>query len=150
MKKIKLTKGRVAIVDDSYFKVISATKWQLHSKGYATAQGKLLMHRIVMNAKKGQEVDHINLNKLDNRKKNLRFVTHQQNCMNRKIYRSNILKLKGVMMEKRTGKFYAQICVDKKRIHLGTFDCRFEASSAYKKAAKKYFKKFNSEGGVSI
>src|SRR5574343_318717 len=91
---IPLTKGKYAIIDKKDFPLVSKFKWQsVGQKGYASATKKrILMHRLIMSAKNGQEIDHINGNIRDNRRKNLRFVTHQQNCFNHRGYK----KYKGV------------------------------------------------------
>lgn len=91
MKLIPLTQGMVAIVDDEDFPRISSVKWSVqkncntfYAKRNTPAingkrQGIELMHRWVLNPPVGKEIDHINGNGLDNRKINLRAVTHRQN-----------------------------------------------------------------------
>lgn len=94
MKIIKLSgvygKGLSVTVDDEDFKRLNRWKWHLKSSGYAcrtiTHNNKkkaLLMHRDIMGAETGQELDHINRERLDNRKENLRFCTHAENMRNR-------------------------------------------------------------------
>lgn len=139
MIKIPLTKGKFAIVDREDLARVSSHSWQFHSMGYATSGGSILLHRLIMGAKKGQMVDHINRDKLDNRKANLRFCSHRQNSQNRKA--------KGYCIEKRTGKFYSQIKVDDRRIHLGTFETKEQAISAYRRAAKAHFGEFHNKIG---
>lgn len=67
-------------------KVLKQHRWRVHkSSGYLAAkiEGKFTMfHRHILNAKAGDEIDHINRNRLDNRRSNLRFVTRTQNCFN--------------------------------------------------------------------
>ena len=94
MKEIPLTGGNFAIVDDEDHERVSKNKWQLNSRHgvkdpifYARAKinTKIVqMHRVILNAKNGQYIDHINGNGLDNRKCNLRFATRSQNLMNQK------------------------------------------------------------------
>ena len=80
-------------------------------------------------------IDHINDNILDNRLKNLQIVTNRFNvCKTQGQYSS---KYKGVSWNKKMNKFQSYIGINKKRIHLGTFDCELAASYAYQKALKE-------------
>jgi len=89
-----------------------------------------------------KKLDHINGIKSDNRICNLRLATDSQNDYNSKIPKNNKSGYKGVHPEKRTGKWYSQIQVNKKRICLGTFDTPEEARAAYCAAAIKYHGEF--------
>lgn len=96
MKLVQLSgekgKGKFAKVDDEdYDKVLSLGSWNYTPAGYACHSShrdmksiKTFMHRFIMEAPKGMEVDHINHDTLDNRKSNLRVCSHQSNSMNRK------------------------------------------------------------------
>jgi hypothetical protein len=83
-----------AIIDEEVFDNLNKTKWCITS-GYANS-GKGLMHRLILKAEKGQIIDHINHNKLDNRKENLRFVSHSQNAQNMKKKENATSKYRGV------------------------------------------------------
>ena len=101
------------------------------------------MHREVANTPDGLVCDHINGDSLDNRKANLRSATHLQNCWNaRKSPQSAYSKYKGVTFDKMRQKWNAQICVNGKRIFLGTFKDETEAAKAYDSAAKRHFGEF--------
>jgi hypothetical protein len=89
MKQILLTQGQFALVDDEDFEQINKFKWYAQETTnrigfYAahtiriskTSFKKIRMHRIIMNARPDQEIDHINHDTLDNQKNNLRFVSH--------------------------------------------------------------------------
>ena len=154
MKEIKLWKNRkelsdkVAIVDDEdYDRVMEAislrAKWYAHSpptskKYYAMNGGRdILIHRVVMNAPKGMQVDHINGDPLDNRKENLRICTRSENCRNRKVRVTSKTGYKGVYA-RLCGRFQAYIGnPDKKSRHisLGTYDASEEAARAYDRKA---------------
>lgn len=91
MKKILLKNtGNYTLVDDEdYDKIMSFGKWHEGDTGYAVKRGQvhgksstLRIHRIVTDAPKGMEVDHINGKRLDNRKSNLRIVSHAINTWN--------------------------------------------------------------------
>ena len=87
MKKIQLTKFRYALVDDEDFDKLNKHWWHVNSGGYAvrnTKNGVVHMHREVLGQpEEGYVVDHIDGDRLDNRKSNLRFATYQQNAVNK-------------------------------------------------------------------
>ena len=90
------------------------------------------------------EVDHINGDKWDNRKCNLRIVTHADNMKNRKLDKRNKSGYTGVK-ETKTGTWNAQIYCDGKYINLGTYKTKEEAVKARKSGEEKYFGKFAHE-----
>lgn len=98
-------------------------------------QKRIYMHRQILNPGQGLEVDHINGNKLDNRRCNLRPATHSQNGMNRGARRGTSTGLKGVCFSKQKGKFHAVIHAGRKKNHIGFFLTAEAAKAAYDKAA---------------
>jgi hypothetical protein len=96
----------------------------------------ILMHRLVLYAPRGKEVDHINGDTLDNRRGNLRLAAHDQNGHNRKIQRNNASGFKGVSCYKRTGLWGAYIKFRGKQYHLGYFDTPELAAREYDRAAR--------------
>lgn len=141
MKEIPLTQGYVALVDDEDYERLSMFPWHISSRGYAVrnsrGSGKELMHRALMGNPTGREIDHINRNRLDNQKSNLRLSTHRENCCNQEG-RSITSQYKGVCWVKRCNKWQAQINVNKKTIFLGLFEHDIDAARAYDKAAKQH------------
>jgi AP2 domain. len=148
MIEIPLTQGHVALIDDEDYELVSQYKWCARwSPGmrsyYAVTNirkpdGKrihLQMHRLITNAQKGEVVDHINHNTLDNRKSELRLCTHSQNLHNQGRNSKNTSGYKGVHWYKRYKKWQAQIKLNGKKIHLGYFSTPEEAHAAYCKAA---------------
>lgn len=146
MKMIPLFPGgKFAKVDDEDFAYLKHTKWREHSKGYACGyvDGKIVyMHRFIMKTKAGYSTDHINRDKLDNRKANLRICSDAENKANSKIRSNNKSGYKGVHIEKRTNRWCAQIGKNNKITHLGTFDSPEEAAMAYDIAAKRIHGEF--------
>jgi hypothetical protein len=100
------------------------------------------MHRLIMNAPAGVEVDHINGDTLDNRKSNLRFATRLEQSRNTGMRKNNTTGFKGVSQIKTSKRFRAYIVVNRKQINLGVYLCAEEASAAYQEAAKKLFGDF--------
>lgn len=136
--------GRAKIDKEDLNIIKQANRWCLTKAKYAGSKVGL-MHRLIMNAEENDEVDHKKVGikyRLDNRKKNLRIATKNQNQYNRTKYRNNKSGFKGVSLHKRSQKWYACIQINGKGIHLGSFDTPEEASKAYQKAAKKHHKEF--------
>lgn len=95
-------------------------------------------HRLITEAPKGQHVDHINHNTLDNRKCNLRLVSIAENQQNRLGAQSNSKSgIRGVVWNIQAGKWVARLTINKKRIHLGYFNNIIIAEKAVKEARKK-------------
>jgi len=152
MKYIKLTQGQWAIVDDEDFEWLIKYKWyanyDLSTRGYYAMRniplgnGKrkhLKMHRVIMNAKQGEQIDHKNRDSLDNRKQNLRFATPSQNQANSKIRSDNTSGYKGVVWYKNYQKWQVRIRYQGKRIYLGSFNNKEDAALVYNIKAKQLF-----------
>lgn len=146
MKQIPLSKGCAALVDDVDFDMLMQWKW-CYNTGYAVrtdySSGKpkrIYMHRLIMETPSGMETDHINSNRLDNRRSNLRVCTHQQNCMN--VLPVGASKYKGVTWHKGDRKWQSSIFVDGKLKYLGSFKSEEDAALAYNFAALEAFGEF--------
>lgn len=145
------------LFDIENYEKIKNTGWSKNGGGYATGgivgQGAVLVHRFLMNCPKDMQVDHINHNKLDNRKCNLRICTPAQNCWNNGMCKSNITGYKGVhkcTYNSGNVRYEASITVNKKTIRLGRFDTPEEAYIARSEAEEKYFGDFRHKEGVQI
>ena len=126
-----------AIVDDIDFDSLNQWKWHKNNQGYVTRSYKgIRMHRIIMKVKKGQQIDHINLNKLDNRKQNLRFCDYSQNRVNRKKTKNKTSLFKGVAWNREWNKWMVQVYWKGRRSYLGGYTEEHDAAMAYDKAAK--------------
>lgn len=108
----------------------------------------ILLHRYIMNAPAGVTVDHINGNKLDNRKMNLRLCSQSENNMNRGVFSNNKSGIKGVSWNKSKKKWVAQIQVNGKRIYLGAFDDKLVASNRYIDKSKELFGRYCNEATI--
>lgn len=149
--QLPLTQGKHALIDDEDYPRVKDYRWCYHRKeGYAIAtvyginpdrprgQTTYGLHRLILGAPKGVVVDHINGDKLDNRKSNLRLCDRHGNARNRSQPKTtNLSGFKGVTWHKRIGKWSARIGVDSKNINLGYFDDPKEAARVYNKAAIK-------------
>jgi hypothetical protein len=116
-----------------------------YANGYIyNGKHRMLLHRFLMYVldKPEVKIDHINGNKLDNRKSNLRICTSQQNNMNQKKSKSNTTGFKGVSLDKKSGKYQTQIQKDRNLMHLGRFSSAEEAARCYDKYAKLHFGEF--------
>lgn len=119
---IPLTRGAVALVDDSDYGMLMQYVWHLAVRGDVCANvggGKQLkMHRLLMNAPPDRLVNHINLNPLDNRRANLRLATKMQNAANSRHTRSSS-GYRGVYHDRNNGKYRAYIAINHKRQWIG-------------------------------
>lgn len=150
MKLIELTRGCFTIVDNKNFEELNEYKWLAlgGKKIYAARRVDGIiqyMHRIILGIEDegfNIQVDHIDGNSLDNRKKNLRVCTVSENQQNKEkqkgIYHS---KYKGVSKDSKSKKWVAYITLKKKQIRLGRFLSEKDAAKAYDKAAKKIYGK---------
>ena len=150
MKKIKLSKGYETLVDNEDFEWLNQWKWHLNDGGYALrsiyiklAIGKytskhIRMHREINKTPQGFDTDHINRNKLDNRRANLRTVTRSKNMINVGLRVNNKSGYIGVYWDKFTNKWRAEIKINYKKITLGRFINIKEAITVRKKAEGVY------------
>lgn len=125
------------LVDDCDREMLeSMGKWHVNSLGYCVrseypSNSKIYMHRIIMNPPEDMVVDHINHNRHDNRRENLRVITKQQNHWNQS-------GVKGY--RKKRNKFEVSIKVNNKNIYIGTFNTEKEAREAYLKTKQELHK----------
>lgn len=114
--------------------------------GFGRGANKHYAHRLAWLYMTGEwpkyQIDHIDVDKLNNKWSNLREAALGDNWGNQKIRRNNTSGYKGVSFAHREGKFVASITIDRRHINLGYFDCAEQASKAYIKAAKKRYGEF--------
>lgn len=154
MPNLILSQNKIAIVDPADYEIVNNFKWTAYrgkNRWYAfrcvkNEKGKwvmLLLHRFLMGAIDRKTcVDHIDGNGLNNSRHNLRLATHQENNRNRGPNKGNLLGVKGVSWDKKSSKYLAAICINKKRIAIGRFSTIEEAQAAYQDRAQKEFGDF--------
>lgn len=162
MKRIKLTQEKFALVDDADFDLLKQWKWcavfDKHTSSYYAVSNRhrwekekpivIKMSRIIMGAVKGEVVDHINHNTLDNRKSNLRKCSHAENQRNRKENKRSATGYKGVSVCTGLTRYYkkpmfqAQIRVSGKLITLAYGEDTKKLAKVYNQSAKKHFGDF--------
>lgn len=161
MKEITLTKGQVAIVDDSDYEYLNQWKWcAKHAKQTFYAERnewnsgvitRIRMHRLILKPLKGEIVDHIDRNGLNNQRNNLRIATSAQNAANKKALGTS--KYLGVCLAQRKYRkkngslsiikyWQASIQYGKKFQFLGYFETEEEAALRYNEAAKEAYGEF--------
>jgi hypothetical protein len=151
MKEIPLTKGYVALVNDSDYAKVAVLEWSTNIRRDATGKiihiqalhngrtGRFSMHRFILGITDPEiKVDHKDHNGLNNQKYNLRPCSHTQNVRNRLPRRKG--EPKGIYWDR--GKWRTRITVNSKTIHLGRFESKLEAAKAYDKAAVEFFGEF--------
>lgn len=148
-KKIPLTQGKFAVVDDEDYNDLIKYKWYLlkgrttfyaarDTRNLAKTKGEtILMHRQILKVPKNKETDHKNHNGLDCRKSNIRICSCQQNQANRKQLNNKSSKYKGVYWHKLARKWMVTIKKGYNNYYLGLFDDEKKAAKIYDKKAKE-------------
>lgn len=141
MKKIKMTNcNEFMIVDDCDLEFAKSRKWHKSKDGYASTgsydpltqkSSAVKFHILIMGRQEGLVLDHINRNKLDNRRCNLRFVTRHTNNLNKNLGR-------GICYSERDKSWRAYITLNRKQISLGYYETEKEALIARADGEKKY------------
>lgn len=125
--------GGTTIVSKKDYPLLSQYSWRMNSGGYVSAsiKGKgILMHRLVMDAKKEEVVDHINHIRHDNRRKNLRITDSMKNAQNRKRLENTISQYRGVTFNKHVKKYRTQITINHIHYSLGYYDNEIDAAES--------------------
>jgi len=134
VKRIPLSGGMYAYVDAADYEWLSKYSWRVFSGGYAMRceEGKgIFMHREIMQPPEGMVVDHIDSNRGNNCRFNLRVCTPAENCRNRVKRAHASSRFKGVGYDKRSDRYYANCRDHGEHTWLGYFDDEIEAARAY-------------------
>lgn len=154
-KEVPLTKGYTAIVDDEDYDRVVKIRWhvltgRINSPTYASSSQKIngkwknvSLHRYILNAPIGIQVDHRNGDGLDNRRANLRVASVAQNAYNRRPMKGSFSGYKGVRHKMFTrDRWIASIGHERRLLHIGMYDTAEEAARAYDAKAKELFGEF--------
>ena len=149
MKIIKLTRGKETMVDDDIYELIKDQKWHCTSEDYAIRnlpieyrqeQKKIRLHQLVLGFP-DSIIDHIDGNKLNNQRKNLRLCNESQNRMNSRLSKNNSTGYRGVW-KTINNNFTARVKCCGKDYYLGRFKTAILAAKAYDKKIKELFGEF--------
>ena len=160
---VPLTLGYTAVIDAADLPIVDGWNWTAAPNRrkdgtvltvYASRQQilpngkrhKLMLHRAILDPGDSLHCDHIDGDGLNNRRSNLRVATRAQNNINRRIRSTNRSGIKGVSLDRRSGKWVAQIGLNGKNFRLGKFDTKEEAADAYAKASAEMHKEFGCLG----
>lgn len=153
MKKIKLTQGKYALVDDEDFEILNQWKWHSIKNGRTFYAGRtsaknketkkrngIRMHiEIIGKSPKGKEIDHKDGNGLNNQRKNLRLVSHSENMINQRQRLNNTSGFRGVSWNTALKKWRTDVRLHTIRFFLGYFTDKLDAKQAYDKFIKENY-----------
>ena len=155
MKHIKTGKYRsdskrrwLVMVDNEDYEYLNQFNW--HTDKYGTVSSsfggkgkkRMILARFLLQPKDNKEINHIDGNRLNNQKSNLRLATSSQNKINRGPRKDNQSGYKGVSWHNQRKKWTARIMISGKYKHLGLFENLIEAARSYNKAASEYYGQF--------
>jgi len=142
---VPLTQGQIALIDDADEPIVAGVRWKVLDHGrrlYAVGRivgssSTFYMHRLLLDAPPGSDVDHLNGDGLDNRRENLRLATRSQNLWNSRLSAANKSGYKGVAPGRQPGHWRALLVHNQRTISLGQYDTPEEAARAYDARARE-------------
>lgn len=134
----------VALISKEDFNKANNIFWKLSEYGYARGydsitRKEIFLHKYLSDTTEDIVLDHINRNKLDCRRENLRIANKQINSINRNLQPNSTTGYRGISIDKRRNKYRAHIKIDGRQIGLGYFAKLEDAIAARKKAEEQYF-----------
>lgn len=143
MKRIPLTKGKYAFVDDADYEWLNQWKWCYQQSGYAVRYAyrpkrQIYMHKLILPSKKPLVSDHIDGNSLNNQRINLRTCTHRQNSWNSVKRKKGQSKYKGVTWSFKGSTYLTQVNYTR----IGIFKNEIHAAIAYDLWAKDIYREY--------
>jgi len=155
MKTIQLTKGQTTLVDDEDFEYLNQFRWSAYRardndsfyalRSYRDDQGKRInvsMHRVIMDAPKGMDVDHKDRDGLNNQRANLRVCTRSQNQLNTFGKGNSRSAYKCVDWHKRNKKWRVRVLKEGTRKEIGYFETELEAGIIANITIRRYHGEF--------
>jgi hypothetical protein len=147
--KIFLTQGKIALIDTRDYSAVCGYRWHAvkssrrwYARAYVSRVGchqqNICLHQLLLPCKRPREVDHRDGDGLNNRRSNLRRVTHQRNLWNPRKHLNTSSRFIGVYFASTYGKWRATLKINEKRIHLGWFDDEEAAHQARLAGERKY------------
>jgi hypothetical protein len=144
VRLIPLGDGFYAYVDAADYEWLSQWRWHMNG-GYAARMEKgkrVYMHRQIMQPAQEKLVDHIDSNRANNCRSNLRVCNHLENQRNKRKENGSASRFKGVFYDKRYDKWRARCRCGGERRTFGCFDNELDAARAYDRAAVQWFGEF--------
>ena len=143
MKQVLSRSGTVALVSEEDYEAVIRYKWSTHRNYFLTQiEGKTVyMHRMILNAPNGMEVDHINRDPSDNRRENLRLSDRNRNNANRTSYTPKS-GYRGVYIQTNGKSYQVKIDAYGRTFRGGTFYNKEDAARKYDELAKLHFGEF--------
>jgi hypothetical protein len=150
---VPLTRDKCTIIDEPDLALVGNRKWfavnrgkdwhAMRTEGGRSKRRSVYMHRVIMGAADGLEIDHKNHNGLDNRRANLRECTHRQNRQNQVTRdETKTSRFRGVSWSKKRGVWIAAVCINGRQTYLGGYELEEQAARAYDAAAVRHFGEF--------
>jgi hypothetical protein len=142
MKILKSVEGVECVVDDLDYEWAKDIKWKISQYGYFSYRNqddRIFLHRLISAPSDDLVVDHINGNKLDNLRSNLRNISQKENFINSKVRSDNNSGYRGVSYRKDRGTYSVEIAKDGKKIRLGCYKTAREGALVYNQKAKELY-----------
>jgi hypothetical protein len=148
--EIRLTKGKVTLVDDDDVALVAGFRWHYGCRGYAVRVTRdqdgrkkwVFLHRVLIDPPPGLTVDHIDGDRLNNRRANLRVATHSQQRANTKVGKNSKSGFKGVTWHGASRLWHVRVGFQGKTLSFGYYDDPIQAARVYDAKALELYGPF--------